>query len=239
MKKKNIIIIMGATLIALLLLFISYKIYNLYTYNTNSQKATKIVIGEPVTIKNQKLDENEYLKVKNIMIKNDFEEFKLIRDDADGGFKIYALYDNDNHLKAGIRFFEYITYVEGLNSEVNIFGDEKVSDNDFVAFMNKHKFKSDFELIEYLANLKDEKMNIFSSTNKIKDNYIGHYLKNTIFTDGTYKKIIGDYEGYLHESDDTIEASIINGKQLYIISFYKSDYFTEDYIKELLGTIKF
>jgi len=239
MKKKSIIIIMGATLLALLLLFISYKIYNLYTYNTNSQESTNIIIGEPITIKNQKLAESEYLKVKNIMIKNDFEKFKLVRDDTDAGFKIYALYDEKNHLQAGIKFFEYTTFVEGLKNDVSIFGDEKITSNDLNTFIKKHKFKSDFELIEYLANLKDEKMTIFSSTNKIKNNYIGHFLKNIIFTDGTYKKITGDYEGYLNESGDTIEANIINGKQQYIISFYKSDYFTEDYIKQLISTIMF
>jgi len=237
--KKNCIIIF-ICVIGVLGILLTYKMYAVNKYNTKYFEKSSINIKEPLTIMNKKIDDDDYFKVDNIMIRNDFKEFRQMSEDTDR-IKTYSLYDENNKLKAAIKFIEYITYVEGLK-DVSILGasDPNIKEKDITSFMKSHEFKNDFEFIKYLSNLKEEKNTIFTSINKMKDNYAAYYIASNILPDGNYKEILGDYTGYLIETDDdVVSVNIINSDKLYIIDFVKLDYFTEDYIKELISTIKF
>ena len=50
-------------------------------------------------------------------------------------------------------------------------------------------------------------------------------------------EIKGDYKGYILNLGNAKEVSIIDGKKKYIFTFFNKDYFTDQYIKELLETI--
>ncbi len=237
MKKKfvSLIIILSVLLAA----FLGFKLYHLSKYNTNGMQTQRVKVDEPVTLLNKKLNENDYFLANDMMIKNDFRDFKQF--DLDGNDKLvsYVLYDEDNKVKAAIKFFDYVTYVSGFSSNVGIFGDSKIDKSDINDYMENHKFKNDFELIKYLANLNDEKINIFTSIDKMKDNYISHYLVSLILVEGSYREIQGDYTGYLLKSaNDTVEVNIAIGEKKYIISFMQLDYFTDNYIYELISTFK-
>ncbi len=236
MKKNCIIIFIG--IIGVLGILLTYKIYAVNKYSTKNFKRPDINIKEPLTISNKKIDDADYFKVDNIMIKNDFKEFRQTSDNDDR-IKTYSLYDENNKLKAGIKFIEYVTYIEGLKDVSILSGDPNIKGKDITSFMKSHEFKNDFEFIKYLSNLKEEKVTIFTSINKMKDNYTAYYLASNLLPKGNYKEILGDYTGYLIETEyDTVSVNIVNSDKLYIIEFTKLDYFTEDYIKELISTIK-
>ncbi len=238
MKRHCMIILIG--IIGIIGILLVYKIYTVKKYSIEDFKIPNINILESLTISSKKTDDDDYFQVDNIMIQNDFENFKEISDDTDKT-KIYGLYDENNELKAAIKFTEYVTYIEGLK-DASVMGVSKpnIKGKDITSFMGSHEFNSDFELIKYLSNLKEEEYTIFTSIKRMKDNYIAYYLANTLLAEGNYKEINGDYTGYLIETEyDTVSVNIIDSDKLYIIEFTKLDYFTEDYIKELISTIKF
>lgn len=238
-SKKKVFILIVVGIIVILTIVLLYKIYMINKYSIRDFKIPNVDIKEPITISNKKIDDIDYFRVNNIMIQNDFEEFKEISDN--NGFKMYGLYDENNKLKAGINFFEYVTFTDGLSKEVSVLAGDgsKIKGEDISSFMKSHNFKNDFEFIKYLSSLKEEKASIFTSIKKMEDNYVAYYLAKSLLTDGSYKEILGDYTGYLLETDnDTAEVNIVTSDKKYIITFYKLDYFTEDYIKELIASIK-
>lgn len=241
MKKKSIIICIGVVL--LLCATLCYKLYVLNVYNTEYFEVSKFIIEEPVNISSKTSEISDYFMVNNLMIKNDFEEFESREDINDGssGFKTYVLYDEDHKVKAAIQFLEYVSFINGLSEEPGIFGENvEIHGNDIPDFMKSHNFETDIDLIKYLSDLPEEKMTIFTPTKKLKDNYIAHYLASAILPSGNYREITGDYSGYfINTGRDATEVNIISGEKRYVITFTKLDYFTEDYIKELISTIKY
>lgn len=235
MKKK--IILISIVVAVFLGAILGYKLYYMKIYSIERSKVPKIEIKDARHIQKRELNNTDYFKVNNVMIKNDFEQFEKVDEKIDS----YILYDDDNKVKAGIKFLEYVPFVEGL-LDVDIFGmnNTKISEDDIENFMKKHNFKDDFDFIEYLSSIKDENVTFFTSIEKRKDLYIGQFLMNNILVDGAYRKIDGDYDGYYVEIDaNTVEANIVVGGKKYIITFSNRDYFTEKYIDELISTLKF
>ena len=100
-------------------------------------------------------------------------------------------------------------------------------------------FDNDVEFMKYIINYKEKKPSIFMSINEIKMNYVAKFLANNVLPkDSIFHELEGKHLGYAIENSKNVEVNILDRSRRYILSFQKSDYFTEDYIKELLGTIE-
>lgn len=246
MKKKYIILIV-VLLFLIIFGYLGYKIFNLYYYNTNDimednykNFLNKLEIKNTITI-NTNSNVDNYLTFKNIKIRNDFEKFKKI-DESDDMLEYvkYVLYDENENAKAGFVFGISDTYVNMFKEDVTVYGDsiKKINDSGLEEFFKKNNITNDIELFEYLKNNKDVKNNIFTSVKQMKNNYTIHLLSSIAFPSlENYTLIEGDYTGYIFNSQNIKEVSILKDDKKYTFTFIKLDYFTDNYINELLNTI--
>ncbi len=244
MKRKNIIlIIIGIFLIAGC--YFGYKAFNLYYYKIDDAMITNnLTITDTLTINTEQLEQNQYLTFNNIKIRNDFQEFEILEDVSSEDTIKYSLYNEDNEVTSSfwITSENDYTYTEILKTDTTLFttNNRKITTANLTDYLEKNKITNDIELLEYLANHKSTTNTIFTSVKKMKENYMLYFLSNIIIpeTDGI-TLIDGDYTGYILNltTSNAKEVSIIKEDKRYIFTFIHLDYFTDNYIKELLSTI--
>ena len=54
----------------------------------------------------------------------------------------------------------------------------------------------------------------------------------------TLYKIEGDYKGYVYVLDNLLQVNILSDDRAYTYSFIGREFFTDEYINELLNTIR-
>ena len=95
-------------------------------------------------------------------------------------------------------------------------------------------------LIKYLAKNTDKKANIFTSTREIEWLYTMNALVGSIFENAEDLFFIeGTYQGIMFTYKSSNQKSILINKdgKNYGINFIGLDYFTDEYINELLETL--
>lgn len=243
MRKKTFVLIV----FIFFLFYFLYKGCYLFYYNINNITVTnykKIInnIGNQnnITIKNNRLDEEQYLQINDIKIKNDFNDFKKISGSENETDK-YLLYDNDNKVKAAFWMEVTDSYVEKFKTDKTLFGvdNKKISSKYITNFFKDNNIKNDIDLFNFLKEKKDVKNNIFTTVNKMKENYMIQYF--TVVSMPTIDGITlinGDYSGYiLNLTSSGKEVSILKGNKRYAFIFLHSKYFTDECINDLISTI--
>ena len=175
------------------------------------------------------------------------------------GFKCFCLYyynpkqinkDDFEKLKSGLVFKEDIVintksvteYLEKDNIKIrNDFQDFTLKENWYVLNNsnkdNKVAFTMNGPTETYLDYLKAEDITVYNGSlknTKVKDR-IRFLENNNIKND--INEIKGDYVGYILNLNNMKEVSILKNKKRYILTFLGNDYFTDDYVRELLNTI--
>ena len=245
MKKFKIVLI---SLLILIIGYFGFKIFFIYYYNVDSMNVENyediingLKIKNKITIKSEVLNEDEYLTFKNMKVKNDFKDFKLLENNENQDFIKYALYDENDKVKASFWMGITESYVDMFKKDVTIFGmnDKIIKNTDISDFLDKNNINSDIELFSYLQENKNNKNNIFTSIKHMKENYILNFLVAVALPEISSVTLIdGDYDGYIFNlKGDFKEVSIIKNNKRYIFTFLKLDYFTDEYIEEILNTI--
>lgn len=247
MKRKNYILIIIGLLIIIGVYF-GYKVYNMFYYNINNTTTENyqnlingLKITNTTTIKNEKLGTNQYLNFENVKVKNDFSKFEKLEDKSSKDIIKYVLYNENRETRASFWIGITDSYVDLLKQDITLFNteDKRITSKNLSDFFEKNNIKNDVELFKYLEKNKNVKSNIFTSVKQMKENYTVQLLTSIIMPqiDGI-TLIDGDYTGYiLNLTNDSKEVSILKGNKKYYFSFFKLDYFTDDYIKEILNTI--
>lgn len=228
--------------------FFGTKIYNLNKYKISTvtndeyqEHKERLKIANTITIENKKLNDDEYLIFNDIKIKNDFEKFEIL-DNSTDEHRMYVLKDNDV-VKASFGVGSTTeSVVEILSDDLSIYGWTEehlsISKEERIRFFEKYNIKNDVDLIKFLSTYEYKENNLFTSTNKMKENYFVKFITSFLMSLGESITLIdGDYEGYILNMDEIKEVSIIKNNKKYVFTFLKTDYFTDEYIKELLNTL--
>lgn len=233
---KKIIIILSVVLIS----YFGIKLFSFIRYNVDVNNVP-LKLDKTLTIKKKKLTNNDYLNLFNsIKIKNEFKNFKKSDNSSSGISETYILYDENNQNKASMKIGITTPYVDNLVTNIDTYDEKnRVSAKDIEKYLNKNNIKNDKELFEFINKNSVKKINIFTKTSSMKENYILNILKTNLLP--TLKSITfidGDYNGYiLNLSSDMKQVNIDYNGRIYYLLFIKLDYFNDKKIKDLLESI--
>jgi len=236
MKKKYVILIILGLVLAISGFFI-YKGLYLYKYVLSEKRSNYLMMyqnglkfDETIKVKTQKLEESEYVSVVNFKIRNDFKDFEN-KSSYDDENKWAFFKDNTKGTKTIFSMSKGVfDFSEVINSK-----EKWVQDK-----LKEKNINNEQDLILYMVNNKNNKPNIFSSKEEIEFYYYVYNLALISYPDFESIKIIdGDLKGFILETKDSIirEVHIIDGEDIYTLAFWNKEYFTYDYIEELLNTI--
>lgn len=249
--KENKVFIIGIVIVVIVIFiggFFGTKIFYLNKYNisrvTNEEyqeHKEKLQIKDSITIKTQKLQENDYISFNDIKIKNDFEKFEIL-DSSTDEHRMYALKENDKVVASFWFGATTDSLVDILKSDFELYGwtpeHLSISKEERIKFFEKYNIENDADLIKFLSTYEYKENNLFTRTNKMKENYFVKFITSFLMSLGESVTLIdGDYEGYILNMPEIREAYIIKNNQKYVFTFLKTDYFTDGYIKELLNTV--
>ena len=237
MKKSHIILLI-ILLLTIIGGYFSYKSYNLreYSFNENTidnydNYISALNIKNTIKLKKNNINDNEYIKVYDLKLKNNFENFEVDKNNI--STKYYL--KNNKNITASLWItknkFSETTYLEDDN-------DNKVINN----MLKEKNIKNDLDLLNYVINHKEDKINIFTNKKDMLFNYYINMITYKNFTDFSHISLIdGDYKGYIIHLPkiDAKEVHLINNDTNYTLTFLKTDYFTESYIREIISTIEF
>ena len=246
-KNKFNFLVVG--FILLIIGYVVFKTFNIYFYNVNSvmydsySKFSKgLVIKDTVSIKTQKLDKEKYLSFNNIKIRNDFKKYtKLKQTEEDYNLIKYVLYDDNGKVKASFWMGETKTYLDMFKSNSKEYGlnDIRFKTINKNYFLEENNISDDLDLVKYIIKHKNSKKNIFTSVHDIKKDYmIKYFAASNLPSLESITEVTGDYRGFIfNSSNDLKEVSILKNNKRYFFIFIKLDYFSDNYIKELLNTV--
>jgi len=239
MKKKNILILVLVALVVCLYMGSKYVLFNYYDLPNYDSVIDKLNIGSTLEIKTEPY--SEYLQFENIKIGRElldgFTEFNLSNTENSKAYNKSL----DNGKIANIRIGFESTIVDSYKTNIdNVNDDLKVSGKYMKKYFSKHDIVNDVDLVKYLANeAGNEKVSMFSSYGKMKDNYVTLELaKRILNTDTEISLLSGNYIGYVYSPNSNVKEVDINysGKK-YIIQFLNLEYFTEDLIYDILNSL--
>jgi len=155
---------------------------------------------------------------------------------------MYALKENDKVIASFWFGATTDSLVDILKSDFELYGWTQehlsVSKEERVNFFEKYNIENDVDLIKFLSTYEYKENNLFTSTNKMKENYFVKFITSFLMSFGESVTLIdGDYEGYILNMYENKEAYIIKNNKKYVFTFLKTDYFADEYIKELLNTL--
>ena len=240
--KKIIILISTIIIIIAAIIFLGYKKSLLKGYyadeiNINSNN----IFNDKITVTKHQKYSNQF-KYENIYFKNDFENY-VLKD------SIYTKKDNKNKVISAMsikKMKQYYTMLTDSNLKlINSIEKEKEEDSFFTEkdkndFLKNNNINSDIDLLNYIKNNYYLKSNIFTSSKKIKQNYIiNSFVVVCLPTFNSITLIDGDLSGYiLNISDKIKELHIIDDDSQFIIVLMGDNLVKDQYIKSFLESIE-
>lgn len=242
-KKAKIIII----IIILLFICIGYKSFMLYIYDVNAYTSSQyqddikdLKIGNTYNIKHIDYNDSESIVYKNFKIKNiskDLTENKEIS--AQRKDLTYSLNtDNKKSPKTLISIGIAESYISRTKEVADSIGNISIAKFNPDKYMKKNNINNDIELLNEIIKRKNNKSNIFTTVDKMRENFTFQMLSQFIPTsnDG-YDLITGKNQGIIENNDNFKEISIIKGNKRYYIFCYNLNYFTDDIITEIISSV--
>ncbi len=245
MKRKYIVITIILIVIFSLIGYIIYKSYNISKYEITTDinyetYAKGTTLKEEITLNHTNAE--DYVVFNNLKIRNDFKDF-VMEEESEVNKKFYK-YDSEGNLEASFLMSKIDSYMDMLKKENNpskIYFDNKLTNEDIKEILERNNIKDDTDIIKYLIKNKDKSVDIFKGIKDIKENYFVKTFISFILPQGESVTIInGDVKGYMINFNDNAKfVTITNKDKSYNITFVKSTYFNDDYVRELLSTIVF
>ncbi len=246
MKKKSILII--SFIIILIIVYFSYKGFNLYYYNVNNittqdskNNVEQFNISNTITIKHSSVEVNEYFEYQNMKIRNDFKDYSRLDQNIENSSPKLILKNQDNNTTKSFWMGIADTYVDMLKADKTLFGigDKRISNIDFSNVLKNNNINNDIDLFNYLSKQKDIKSNIFTSVKEMKENYTIQFMISVIMpTVDSITLINGDYDGYIFNIKNGMkEVNIIKDNKRYVFMFIDETDLNDEYLKDILSTI--
>ena len=148
---------------------------------------------------------------------------------------------NDYLEHDGIKIRNDYTWIDYLKEDEVTFynaNPKKTTSKERIDFLKKEKITNDIELFKFLNKEEKRKNNVFTPIKDIKGRYSVMLMASVFMPDvQSMTEIKGDYIGYTYNMKRAKEVDILKNNKRYIITFYDRDYFTDEYVEELLKTI--
>ena len=235
-KRRNIIKI-------LTILFICYAVIHvacffIYKPSIDFKDYNNIIKGlkftKTINISSEKTD--DYLSFHTMKIKNDFNGFEK-QEDKLRNYDKYFNHDAQTGFIIGMDE-THVTLLQNNESFYSEMSDYRVNNKNITKYLEKNNIKDDLDLIRHVQKNKIDSYNIFTSIFNMKDKFLLSYIISlSLPTPKEIYKIVGDHGGYAFVLDNIIEVSILENDKRYIYSFIGRDYFTDEYVNELLNSI--
>lgn len=253
MKKK--IIIGLVCFIIIVAAYFSYKGYLLYTYRVSLNNEIKEQLDKSIETINvnikTNLNKEDIMEYKNVIYKKLDGDFIFNQEKSSDNsvFPYNAYYldgvdsGNDSVIfKAGLTFSAY-EVLSSSNWEITTFG-FSFKDTNKKELLEKYNLKSDFDIYKYIVNHYDDKVNIFSTEDEIKLNYLIKMYINVGVPATKITLIDGDLKGYMYTINDGLiyEVHLDNEGTNYAFAFWNSEtkkYFDISDINEFLSYVQF
>lgn len=246
--KKNFLKIIISIIVIFIISFISYKIYLLNKYNiAKIPEAAQLINNfhnyQTINVKNIVLNENEYLVLDNIKIRNDFTDYEEIKLNSNDSSSIkkwnYRKINSNNAFMISISAYPFQDLFNA-NSDLILFSDAtlpQIDNKERITYLYNNNITNEMDFFKFLSSEENFINNIFSSTKNIRGSYAA-LLSATIFANYKISFLEGNYEGYFFDDEvnKVKEFHILKNNISYNFTFIGDD-FSNDYIKDLLNTI--
>ncbi len=243
MKENKKGLLIGIILVLVVILagfYIGYKLFLVTNYSVKTLNHSIVEIKDAykikdyITINTKDLDEKDYLKFKEIKMKNDFIDF--IKEENDTSV-VYTNKEKKARITIAINepYLDFYYLVESNLEGTNV---KNVKYQDRINYLKKNHITNDLELFNFLASDNYQK-NIFTSIRDIKGSY-ATYLIAEIMVPQKLTGINGDLNGYIRERNINgniiREVNILKNKKRYMFMF-EGSFYTLDNIIDLISTI--
>lgn len=256
-KKNNIKAIINVCLVMIVIVtvvFCSYKGVLLYLHRVSDERFEEIVSGLKVkntlTIYKKTIDEDKYLVIDDIKIRNDFSEFEVEEGANELVPDIYRLKNESGEVIASITFSSYNQHIDlfssddvivmsGMDDEVVDFGQFNAADRKY--FLLKNDINDDIDFFNFIRENGYLESNLFTSEREIKENYAYNLFVNTVMpTVDSITLINGDYAGFTFNFNDKDirQVSILRNDKSYNFLIKGREYITDEYIGDLFSTLE-
>jgi len=230
-KRKAIYLILG------FLLLVTYGTYRYFAWQVfyKSSYGSEYLLGyqsftEPMNIE-LKTEDSEYITWANLKVPAKYFKDLTLRN-SDDISTTYILPDAEK------------TTVLMLASWPTALSRFKVDGGKLAARLIKdYQITNDIELFMAYGDILEaysHKINVLSLPSTMQKAYmIDSYAEATLRDIENITLIKGDYHGYIlnYKSPNVREVNIINGDDAYILTFWNTDYFTDDLIKEIISSL--
>lgn len=248
MKKKRVIAIV--CLLVLVGGYLGYKGFLLFNYRIelDEEKIESLKTSGDIlnVINNDYLEDDEILEFEGITYKN-FEDNFVLKEDENYNPSIYPYYsyylleDNSDKytalFKVGRTFsvYEIMTSPDTVTFGLSFKGINKKE------LLKKNNLNNDFDIYKYIVNHYDDKINVFSSRDKIRLNYLIKSYINTVVPTAKISIIEGDIKGIMYNIKDIVyEVHIVDNEIVYVFGFWNTKenlYFNQDNVMEFISNV--
>lgn len=236
MKRKYFVILICVVVLVIITCPFIYKglvlkKYDLEKLDGYEKFSDMLKMSQDYVLKTKSDSYEKVLSFKEISIKNDWDNLEL-ENDKEYSYK-YIIKDESNNMISSVWLGKNDTsFIDTLL--VNSTDKESLKQ-----FLEKENINNMIDLFKFL---KDARVNITTKVSDIKNiNYIYSFTIAQYGNLDNIKFIVGDYKGIIldnSESTDSLSLSFIKDNKNYFVTFFKRDYFTDLYIKEIAETIR-
>ena len=240
MKKKNLII--GIITVILLILLVN-KVLILNEYKSEkrdidqnnflSKVISILYYVEPI--------EDEIATYEEMTFKNYFEGYE-----DNNNFKVK--YDENGNIKSYYSINKTNQYIDILNiNSFKMYTDENLGELDYKTsesmkqFLINNNIKNDLDFLNYIKlNYYHLSSNIFTNLETIKNNFIINEFVNVSLINFDELILINrNLSGFIFVNQNMKEIHLIKGSDKYIITLSGEDITNDEFVRNLLESIKF
>ena len=248
-KIKIILRVVTSIVFIVALIFLIYKSFLLNKYNADipenyEQIVDGLTLDKTIKIYKKTINENDYLIVDDIKIRNDFSAFKKIDKINELDSTKYVLYDENDKIKSAIFMGKMDSYIDMLasNSLIIMNGKDKgqFNDADMKYFLLRNDINNDLDFFKYVKDNYYLENNLFTSIRKMRENYVINTYVGIAFTLVSSTTIIaGDYTGFIYNLKTNMkEVHIFRNNKSYVFTFIGEEFTKDSYIEDLLSTLE-
>ena len=252
-RKKKILKIIIIALIVVTVLFAGYRLTNYYRYTFAKPDDVKDVVEglkkqKTVNIVKNNLNEEEYITVGKLKIKNILDEYKIFDTKTDDHIVYKKSEENNTYTFAVSKGNVEPQMVDAFVGQV--YGDEHVNslkgnikDADRKGFLKENNIKNDIDFYKFVADNYFINSNLFTDLYTLKQNYAFNLFVSMIVPKiDSWIILEGDVVGYIFNVGTTQEAPVRqiyifdNDKQYSILTNdvrFKNDAFLIDFVSAI------
>lgn len=241
MKKNKIIVVI---LLLFIIIFIVYKSYMLHVYKTEHVKLDNSVIFKERIDINEPYENTEIINFDDMTYNNFFVDYK----ENENGFNVK--YDDNNEVASYYRIVKDKQYINVLSmNSYQLFSEEENNNTNFETeenmkdLLNKNNIKDDVDLLNYIKNNYYFKSNIFTCSKTMRNNYIlNSFISVALPEFKSITLIDGNIRGYIINNTSTAnikEIHILHNDDQYIITLLGEEITSEEFVKDLIKSIRF